>query len=112
SKNIKSQDDQFKLYKLAYIKKRHKLTKEEYDQIGKVFELDFSAKFLFSSAYKNVVKKYNLARRKDSTEPLITDISFSKLLDEIQEEVINIYKSTKHAEVVPNGYPIFNAPIS
>lgn len=111
AKNIKSQDDQFKLYKLAYIKKRHKLTKEEYNQIEKVFEMDFSAKFLFSTAYKNVVKTYNLARRKDGTQPLITDIPFSKLLDEIQQEVISIYKATKHADVAPNGYPIFNAPI-
>jgi len=111
SSSIKSQDDQFKMYKLSYIKKRHNITPEEYDRLEKVFSLDFSSKFLFSTAYQNVVKRYNLARRKDKNEPLITDVPFSKLIDEIQEEVIKIYKNTKQGEFVPNGFPIFNTPI-
>ena len=87
------------------------ITPEEYDRLEKVFTLDFSSKFLFSTAYQNVVKRYNLARRKDKNEPLITDVPFSKLIDEIQEEVIKIYKNTKQGEFVPNGFPIFNTPI-
>ncbi|WCM43590.1 hypothetical protein MG290_14470 (plasmid) [Flavobacterium sp. CBA20B-1] len=109
--NLSSQDNQFKLYKLSYIKKRHNLTKKELEHIEKIFDMDFGAKFLFSSAYKNLVKKYNTARRKDNNNPLITDIPFSALLDEIQEEVISLYSATKHAQISPKGYPIFNAPL-
>src|SRR5690554_2335804 len=108
SNSIKSQDDQFKLYKLSYIKKRHYLTKEELNHLQKIFDMDFGAKFLFSNAYKTIVKKYNVARRKDSSNPLVTDIPFSQLLDEIQEVVIEMYQSTKHAQIAPKGYPIFN----
>lgn len=111
SNDLKAQDDQFKMYKLSYIKKRHKLSQEEYNRLETIFALDFSSKFLFSSAYQNVVKRYNNARRKDKNNPLITDVPFSVLIDEIQEEVILIYRSTKQAEFVPNGFPIFNAPI-
>lgn len=108
AKSLKSQDDQFKLYKLSYIKKRHKISEEEYNRLEKIFSEDFSAKFLFSSAYQNVVKRYNRQRRKDNDFPLITDIPFARLLDEIQDEIITIYKLTKQAEFVPNGFPIFN----
>ena len=111
SANIASQDDQFKLYKLSYIKKRHNLTKEELNHLEQIFDIDFGAKFLFSSAYKNVVKKYNTAKRKDKNKPVVTDIPFQELLDEIQKEVISIYSATKQAKISPNGYPIFNAPL-
>lgn len=89
-----------KQYKVSYLRKRHKLTKEEIAKIEVFYD---NSNYDFNSSYAYFVDSIRQERTKDNPVKA-TDFTNQAFLDKFQESIIAVYRQTPSGKHRPNSY--------
>ena len=86
-------------YRLNYFKKRFNLKEEDLSQFIFQYKTIPKTKDLIEQAYKIFIKRIRLKKEKSS------NYQGKLFLQELQKIIIELYQTTKVAQILPNGYP-------
>ena len=86
--------------RLGYFKKRYGLKEHEMIQFFHQYRNISQTRELIEKSFKEYVRNCRLKKIKS------TNYQGQQFLNEIQEHMKQIYRSTKMGELLPNGYPI------
>lgn len=86
--------------RLIYFRKRYGLHKQEMVQFSHQYKYILQTRELIEKAFKAFIKTSRLKGIKS------TEFQGTAFLNEIQEQIISLYRNTKMGELLPNGYPI------
>ena len=86
--------------RLGYFKKRYGLKENEMIQFFHQYRNISQTRELIEKSFKEYVRNCRLKKIKS------TNYQGQQFLNEIQEHMKRIYRSTKMGELLPNGYPI------
>jgi hypothetical protein len=87
-------------YRINYFKKRYKLQEQEMHQFTYQYRTIPQTRELIESSYRHFISKNRMWKRRSS------DIKGKLFLKEIQQILIELYRTSRMGKLLPDGYPV------